>query len=256
MTHQVAQVDGRSVSFRHEAGASPTLVCLHGSGGNHHTYDRLFGELTGQACIAIDAPGRLGSEGPPLDSVAAMAELLSQFVEAEVPSEYVVVGHSIGGGIAIEHALATPAERLRGIVLLASGARLRVHPMILKLFEQLAASGEPPDPPPGLFEPDSDPALLAKAKANLHLTPSASALADWTACNAFDRMNDVREIAVPTLIIAGTADTLTPPKYAEYLDAQIPDSTLVVLEGAGHMFPVERAAETAQAIRAWGHFPC
>jgi pimeloyl-ACP methyl ester carboxylesterase len=74
-------------------------------------------------------------------------------------------------------------------------------------------------------------------------------LADWTAANHFDRMNDVGNIAVPALIITGTADLLTPPKYAEYLHAQIPRSELLVLEGAGHMFTMERAAEVAAAIR-------
>jgi pimeloyl-ACP methyl ester carboxylesterase len=67
-----------------------------------------------------------------------MEAFLSRFIESEVEGDYLVVGHSLGGGVAIEHALASPSERLKGIVLLATGARLRVHPMILQLFEQVA----------------------------------------------------------------------------------------------------------------------
>jgi pimeloyl-ACP methyl ester carboxylesterase len=64
-------------------------------------------------------------------------------------------------------------------------------------------------------------------------------------------MSDVGNIAVPALIITGTADLLTPPKYAEYLHTQIPRSELLILEGAGHMFLMERADEVARAIRTF-----
>jgi pimeloyl-ACP methyl ester carboxylesterase len=193
----------------------------------------------------------LASEGPPLDSVPALAAFVSKFIETHVEGDYVLVGHSVGGTIAIEHALTVPSECLKGLVLLATGARLRVHPMILQLFEQLTESGTSPEPTPGLFEPGADPALIAEAKEILHQTPPATGLADWTAANDFDRMDDVGNIAVPALIIAGTADPLTPPKYAEYLHAQIPRSELLVLEGAGHMFTMERADEVAAAIRVF-----
>lgn len=243
-----AVVDGRQVSFRREPGDGPTLVCMHGSADNHHAYDRLFAELTGCARVAIDSPGRLGSEGPPLESVSALAAFISSFVDAEVTGDYVLVGHSLGGAVAIEKALAGP-ERLRGLVLLATGARLRVHPAILKYFEELTASDTPAEPTLGLFQPGADPALIEETRAILRQTPPATGLTDWRAANAFDRMQELANIAVPALIIAGTADALTPPKYAEYLHAHIPRSELLVLDGAGHMFPMERAAEVAEAVR-------
>ena len=246
-----AEIDGCKVSFRREPGEAPTLVCIHGSADNHHSYDRLFAELSGVACIAVDSPGRLGSEGPPLASVSALAAFVSRFVEAEVEGDYVVVGHSLGGATAIEHAVTTPPERLKGLALLATGGRLRVHPMILQLFEQLAASGTPAKPTPGLFQPGADLALIEETKEILRQTPPATGLTDWTAANAFDRMQEVTDIRVPALIIAGTADALTPQKYAQYLHAHIPRSELLMLEGAGHMFPMERAAEVAMAIRGF-----
>lgn len=246
-----AKIDGRKVSFRREPGATPTLVCIHGSADNHHAYDRLLSELTDIARIAVDSPGRLGSDGPPHASVSALSAFVSKFIEDQVKGDYILVGHSVGGAIAIEHALMDASERLKGLVLLATGARLRVHPAILKYFEALAESGTPPEPTPGLFQADTDPALIEETKKILQQTPPATGLADWSAANAFDRMQEVANIAVPTLIIAGTTDALTPPKYAEYLHAHIPRSELLILESAGHMFPMERAAEVAQAIRGF-----
>jgi len=248
---ETAEVDGRSVSFRRESGDAPTLVCIHGSADNHHGYDRLLAALPGLARVAIDSPGRLGSDGPPLESVPALAAFVTRFIETHVEDDYVLVGHSVGGAIAIEHALTTASERFKGLVLLATGARLRVQPMILKLFEQLAESGTPPEPVPVLFQPDSDPAIIEELREILHQTPPATGLADWSAADRFDRMDDVTNIAVPVLIIAGTADSLSPTKYAAYLHAQIPQSELLILEGAGHTFPMERAPEVAEAIRAF-----
>jgi pimeloyl-ACP methyl ester carboxylesterase len=61
-------------------------------------------------------------------------------------------------------------------------------------------------------------------------------------------MQDLKDIRIPALIIAGTNDALTPPKYAEYLAANIPENELHIIEGAGHMLVMERVAEVSKAI--------
>ncbi len=243
------QIDGRAVTFRHEPGTGPALVCVHGSADNHHVYDRLFDAMPGRDRYAINLPGRAGTDGPAIGTVAEMEAFLSRFLESEVQGDYLIVGHSLGGGIAIEHALSSPSERLAGIVLLATGARLRVHPMILQLFEQAATSGAAIAPLlPGLYERGADPALVAEASKQRELTPIETGGLDWRACDSFNRMEDVKDIRVPALIVAGTEDALTPVKYAQYLAAQIPDNELHILEGAGHMLVMERATEIACLI--------
>jgi pimeloyl-ACP methyl ester carboxylesterase len=239
------------VTFRHEAGARPTLVCIHGSADNHHVYDGLLDALPDRDRYAINMPARAGTDGPPLESVQEMEAFLSRFVESEVQGNYVVVGHSLGGAVAIQHALRTPA-RLEGIVLLATGARLRVHPMILQLFEQAKVSGEKIPPlPPGLYEAGTAGALVDKASKDRELTPVETGCADWRAADSFDRMNDVAQIRVPALIVAGTNDALTPPKYAEFMARAIADSELCVIEGAGHMLVMERTGEVAARIEGF-----
>ncbi|MBW1762712.1 MAG: alpha/beta hydrolase [Deltaproteobacteria bacterium] len=246
------QIDGRTVTFRHEGGGGPALVCIHGSADNHHAYDRLLDALPNRDRYAINLPDRAGTEGPALGTVAQMETFLSRFIESEVEGDYLVVGHSLGGGVAIEHALASTSEHLKGIVLLATGARLRVHPMILQSFEQGAKTGELPPLPPGLYEQDVDPAIVEEAATARELTPIETGGTDWRAADGFDRMANAKDIQVPALIIAGTNDALTPPKYAEYLAATIPDNELHVIEGAGHMLVMERAAEVARRIESMG----
>jgi pimeloyl-ACP methyl ester carboxylesterase len=200
---------------------------------------------------AVNLPGRAGTDGPPLLAAADMADFVARWIRSEVEGDYVLVGHSLGGAVAIEHALHAPPE-LVGVVLLATGARLRVHPMILQSFEQLAESDELPPTPPGLYERQTDPALIDRAVRHRALTPIATARADWHAADGFDRMDDLGRIRAPTLIMSGTDDALTPPKYAEYLAAHIPEAELHILEGAGHMLVLERVAELAARITSWG----
>jgi pimeloyl-ACP methyl ester carboxylesterase len=179
-----------------------------------------------------------------------MEVFLSRFIESEVEGDYVLVGHSVGGGVAIEHALTSSSERLKGLVLLATGARLRVHPIILQLFEG-AKPGDVPPLPPGLYEQGADPAIIDEAARASELTPIETSGTDWRAADRFDRMADTKDIRVPALIVVGTNDAFTPPKYAEHLAAHIPENELLVIQGAGHMLVVERAAEVSEAIAAF-----
>lgn len=245
------RIDGRGISYRREQGESPTLVCMHGAGGNRHAYDRLVDALPGIGCVVVDRPGRLGSEGPPDPGFAEQATFMRSFIASEVPGDHVLVGHSLGGALALELAIDRPVAGLKGVVLLATGARLKVHPTILALFEQLASSGAPVTLTPGLIEPNAAPAMVREMEQYLAATPSPTALVDWRSTNTFDRMADLGRISVPTLIVAGSADALTPPKYAEYMHAQIPSSELHVIDDAHHMFLMERAPVVADLVRGF-----
>ncbi len=61
-------------------------------------------------------------------------------------------------------------------------------------------------------------------------------------------MNTINSISLPTLIICGKEDALTPPKYAEFLQKKIKNSTLVLIEDSGHVPLLERPEEVNNAI--------
>jgi len=68
---------------------------------------------------------------------------------------------------------------------------------------------------------------------------------DFLACDAFDVMQRVKKIRVPTLLISGSADRMMPPNRAEYLRDQIEGAQLHIVEAAGHMVMVEQPDEVA-----------
>ena len=140
------------------------------------------------------------------------------------------------------------ADRVAGLVLMATGARLRVAPAILEgihsdfektvdMITRLAWSAE------------VSPTLAILGRQALLKTGPDVLLGDFVACDRFDVVERLREIENPTLIVAGSADQLTPIKYAQFLSEHIPCAGLVALEGAGHMVMLERPAEVVQAIR-------
>ena len=68
--------------------------------------------------------------------------------------------------------------------------------------------------------------------------------------HALDRLSRIR---APTLVLTGSADKLVPPANSELLARSIPGARLRVLEGAGHVFPLEREEETVRVLREHFH---
>lgn len=228
-----------AAEMRRLHGARPPIVLVHSAGGNRHSFDAVLMHLEGREVIVPSFPGRGATPGSHCRSVAASAQWLSVLCDELGIEDAVVAGHSVGGAIAMELALGARPSLVGSLVLIATGARLRVHPAVLETLERAAARGETGDLSAWLG-PDRDGSRDA--------TPPATTLADWRMADGFDRMADVSSIRVPTTILSGTSDVLTPPKYAAFLRDAIPGARLVTLDGAGHELPAERPAEVAAAL--------
>lgn len=226
-----------------------TLVLVHGCGTDRRFWDRLLQHVDADVFVP-SLPGRDGVAGDAPARALDAAHWLWDRIRERGIEHPIVVGHSYGGAIAIEAALAEP-DALAGLALVCTGARLRVLPAILEATRASVSSGEPIDLVRYTYRPSSDPALVESVEALARRTPPAATACDWAATDAFDRLRDVATIRAPTLVVAGTEDLLTPPKYAEYLATQIAGARLEVVAGAGHMLPVEHPAQLGACLRAF-----
>lgn len=223
----------------------PPLVLVHGAGGDLMRWPSDLRRLPGRRVYALDLPGHGKSGGAPLPDIAAYADALHGWAEAHALPRFVLAGHSMGGAIAIEYALRHEG-RLAGLILLSTGARLRVAPQLLSgILTDFDATVDLLVR--WMYGEGADPNLLRLGARQLREVKPETLHADFAACDAFDRRADVGRIAVPTLILCGDADVMTPLKSSEFLRDQIGGSQLVVIPGAGHM----AALQQPQAVAGW-----
>ncbi len=241
------EVDGTRL-HHHAVGEGPrAVVFVHGAGGNGgHWEAQLRGLPPGWRGLAIDLPGHGGSDGAGCRTILEYRDVVRAFLRAAQAVPAVLVGHSMGGAITQAVALAEPAL-LRGIVLVGTGARLRVHPTILELLrgDHAAAARLVAD---WGFGPAASEALRGEGIQDFLRCPATVSEGDFRACDAFDVMADVARIQVPALIVCGEQDPLTPTKYARYLHEHIAGSRLVLVLDAGHYVMRERPAAVTRAL--------
>ncbi len=226
--------------------ALPCLLCLHGSGGYGAEFLPLLRELKGLANgAALDLPGHGNSPGPGRQSVWDYAAWVAGFLEAG-PVRPVLLGNSLGGAIALALGLTRP-ELLSGLVLWGTGARLRVLPAILEGFKN--------DFPAtvamltGLaYAPESAQDLKQAGGRGMGQAGAEVLWGDYHACDQFDVMDRLSEISLPTLVVCGEHDQLTPIKYSQYLASHIAGASLEAVPGAGHVLHQEKPRASAQTL--------
>lgn len=219
-----------------------TLILVHSAGATPAVWDEVRRFLKGIPILAPVLPGRLGAGEPPADVAGYAAAVLAAMDEAGV-RRATIAGHSLGGGVALWLALNHPA-RVAGLGVVSSGARLRVRPEVLAALPD-GLEGAAPLMAAANFPPGAaDERIAARVRAYTEVG-GATLLADLTACDRFDVLDRLWEIRCRTQVLVGTADVLTPPKYARALAERVSAARLIEYPGAGHMLPVERPAEVA-----------
>lgn len=235
----------------------PPVVFIHGAGGTHQHWLYQVRDLSPSPTYAIDLPGHGRSDGPGNDSIQAYGDWVLAFLNAAGLERAILVGHSMGGGIALDVALRFP-ERVAGLGLVATGARLRVAPAILAGIRE-ETSGLTASPSAAIvrlindwaFGPEAPPEMVRLGQRQMSTTPIEVLYGDFCACDAFDLMDSLGEITTPACVLCGTHDSLTPAKYSVYLRDRLPEAQLHLVEGAGHMVMIEKPADVVRALSAF-----
>jgi pimeloyl-ACP methyl ester carboxylesterase len=247
---------GQRYSYRIAGKGSP-LVLLHGIAASSATWEKVIPRLTAHhTVIAPDLLGHGQSAKPPGDySLGAYANLLRDLLEALGKQRATIVGHSLGGGVALQFSYQFP-ERTERLVLVSSGGLGReVHPILRAaalrgadvVLPWLSAAGA------------RSIGTLVKTMGRFGFRASNDLGETWRSFVALEEpqarrafLQTVREVIdlrgqrvsandrlylaaeVPTLIVWGEKDPLIPVSHAHRAHKRIPGSRLEIFPGAGH----------------------
>ena len=238
--------------------ALPTIVLLHGAGFDHSTWalhSRWFAHH-GFGVLAPDLPGHGRSAGPPLPTIAGMADWTAALLDAAGAPKAKLVGHSMGSLIALETAARHPS-RVSALSLIGTTATMAVGPDLLKAAEandhaaidmvsiwglgfQAELGGSLA---PGLWMHGGAQRVLENCQPGVLFN-------DLSACNAYENaLAAAAGVTVPATLILGERDLMTSAKGGKVLAAALPNSRTVVLRGAGHMMMAEQPDELLAALQ-------
>jgi pimeloyl-ACP methyl ester carboxylesterase len=238
----VVDVGGKKISYwigrRGSLEGRDAILFVHGAGGGQLTwvYQKGFFEKRFTPVI-IELPGHGESAGEGEQEIERYAEHVYLFARTLGLPKAFLVGHSMGGAIVLTLALTHP-EIVKGIVLVGTGARLRVLPAILNglknNFEETVQKIIR-----FAYSRKASAELIEQGIRQLMDCRSDVLHGDFLACDRFDLSKEVERIILPTLVICGDKDELTPIKYSEFLHHRIKGSKLEIVPDAGHMVMME-----------------
>lgn len=236
--------------FAHEAEnfMRPPVILIHGAGGSHLSWPPQVRRQHNQRVFAVDLPGHGKSDGIGHQIVDDYAGEVVDFMKALGVNAAVLIGHSMGGAIALKIALQF-AKRVLGLGLLGCGARMRVSPAILQSASNPSTFADAVRMVNDFsYAPQVGEKLKELGAQRLSEARPAVLYGDFLACNAFDVTEQVEEISVPSLILCGTEDRMMPLKNSEFLNDHIHGARLEVLPGAGHMMMAEQPDKVAAVL--------
>ena len=260
MPTKYVEVDGYAVHYFHTGPTTlPNVVpdlsrgrlffYVHGAGSNGHFGHKLLDGLSVEhSPLAFDFPGHGRSSGTEsLKSVAAYTDFSYAVWKTLGLRPVVVVGHSMGGAVAMDLALRHP-DMIEGLALTCTAPKFNVPDEILSTWEAVmkGRQGQPftnlscsPKTPKDVVREGWMEQIKTDPRVRYH---------DLAACREVDLTARLGEITAPTLVLAGEDDQTTPVAQAETLRDGIPRAELAVIPAAGHWLPLEQAPAACRAI--------
>ncbi|MFW9835451.1 MAG: alpha/beta fold hydrolase [Candidatus Thorarchaeota archaeon] len=239
-----------SVNYE-EAGntSNRTIIFVHGAGGSAATW---FMQMRGLSSdfhtVAIELNGH--GKSPDREEKDVLHSYLHDIHEVVTSFDHpILAGHSMGGALTQLYSLNHP-EYLSGIVLVGTGAKLRVTPVVFNLLDNdfegyVEAVGN------FMFHENTPEEMVETSKLEVRKCPVQVIRRDFELCDKFDIMDMVHKIKTPTLIVVGEKDIMTPLKYSTYLKDEITGSTMHVIEEAGHLVMFEKFGVFNELVANW-----
>jgi 3-oxoadipate enol-lactonase len=245
-------------------GEGPPLLLLPPLPGYKEAFLALAPRLARRfRVVTFDLRARFA--GPPRWS--ALLDDLARIAEAFAPEDAVVLGHSLGGALALRWALWRP-DRVRALVLSSAFARLWTpsrdlirryveqplvlaglrwlpEPLAAPLARGLAARGR------WVYDPRCDDAVVSLVLRAVRSVPVSQAVRCVRLARAHDLGGRLGAVAVPSLVVVGERESAFAHRAAAALSGAIPGAALAVSPGAAHLHPLSSPEWLAAAVTGW-----
>lgn len=244
----------------------PTVVLPHCWTGTRETWGAVARRLVlgGHRVVLYDQRGHGRSTAPDghVPTIPQLGHDLRAVITATDSTDVVLAGHSMGGMTIQSYALEHPEHfraHVRGAVLVATAARTLGREVPARLVHALMGDAGPGWTRQGAVARRMVRRTIGKPARRSHVQATLDAWAATTgnaragylvAMSAMDLRDCLPGMDVPTTVMVGTRDRLTPPRAAKVLAEHLPDVALLVLPGAGHMLPLEAPDRIIDAIKA------
>ena len=244
-------------AVHHGSTGRAKLVLLHGAGANAHWWDHLASGLSKHFhVVALDFRGHGDSDFPEQLRAGAFSDDLDALLEHLSAPEAILIGHSLGAHVAVEHAAhstTTPALILLDLTRGASRSRQRATRLALSLSQRYPSREE------AIRRFQFLPAA-AHAEEEMRRRIAAHSVrreADGRFGFKFDPRwfgvpprgrPDLGNISCPTLLLRGEESALLTHQGALEIVSAIPDVRLVEIAGAGHHVHIDRPALVLPAV--------
>ena len=248
-----------------------TVLMLHGIGGGRQAFARQMQPLAdaGFHAVAWDMPGYGHSAIVDPYTFETLADECIELIDVLAPERLILVGHSMGGMVAQEVAARVP-ERIAGLVLagtsaafgesdgawqrafidertapLAAGASMRE--VASQLVPGMLAPEAPSDTSSDSSRDRSSQARTEAIEVMAHVPPQTYLLA-LHALLGFDRREQLAQLAMPVLLIAGSDDRNAPPRVMRGMNDRVPHAQFIEIERCGHLINFEKPNEFSAAL--------
>jgi pimeloyl-ACP methyl ester carboxylesterase len=220
----------------------PAVICIHGSGADSVVWSNQLSRLSRYFKVIIpDLPAHGKSEGTPLETAEEYAHWLNKFSESLSLDSFYLMGHSFGGAIAQEFAH-HHAEKLKGLILIGTGPNFRFSKIYKELHEQGIDLSQKEDIKSFLLSKDV-PDSFIKGYETLKKMSSSLLHDDLLAAGKFDSTSWLSSVKIPSLVLWGEHDSITPKELPIKLSDLLPVSEFKIINNSGHVVMIDARDE-------------
>ena len=161
--------------------------------------------------------------------------------------DFILVGHSMGGGVAMSYVLNSEFRGPKALVLVDSSPNLKlpkvVPGLLIEVIEEIRRREHP------AFEEYAEKLNMKQYEKAMKYLDTLAMQRDLRACNKFNISDKVKDITIPTFALVGEGDDVITPTIVKNYVKDIPRADLAVIRNAGHVPMIEQPVEFNRLFR-------